>query len=77
MTFEKVRGVICGQLGKTEEQVTLSSDVVEDLGADSLDVVEMLMAIEEEFDMTLPDEACANLRTVEDIVKYIDSHKKG
>ena len=77
MTFEKVREVICGQLGKTEEQVTLSSDVVEDLGADSLDVVEMLMAIEEEFDMTLPDEACANLRTVEDIVKYIDSHKKG
>lgn len=76
MTFEKVRAVICNQLGKPEDKVTLETDIVEDLGADSLDVVEMLMALEEEFNMTLPDEACANLKTVNDIVTFIDSHTK-
>ncbi len=76
MTFEKVRNIICNQLGKSEDKVTLESSIVEDLGADSLDVVEMLMAMEEEFDMTLPDEACADLKTVNDIVTFIDAHKK-
>ncbi len=76
MTFEKVRDIICNQLGKNADKVTLESTIVEDLGADSLDVVEMLMALEEEFNMTLPDEACANLKTVGDIVTFIDSHKK-
>lgn len=75
-TFEKVREIICNQLGKPEEKVMLESDIVEDLGADSLDVVEMLMALEETFNMTLPDEACANLKTVNDIVTFIDAHKK-
>lgn len=76
MTFEKVRKVICNQLGKPEDKVTLESDVVEDLGADSLDIVEMLMALEEEFNITLPDDVCANLKTVNDIVTFIDAHKK-
>lgn len=76
MTFEKVRNIICNQLGKSEDKVTLESAIVEDLGADSLDVVEMLMALEDEFEMTLPDEACANLKTVNDIVTFIDAHKK-
>ena len=76
MTFEKVREVICNQLGKPEDKVTLESNIVEDLGADSLDIVEMLMALETEFDITLPDEACANLKTVNDIVTFIDSNKK-
>ncbi len=76
MTFEKVRDIICNQLGKSEDKVTLESSIVEDLGADSLDVVEMLMAMEEEFNMTLPDEACADLKTVNDIVTFIDAHKK-
>lgn len=76
MTFEKVRNIICNQLGKSEDKVTLDSAIVEDLGADSLDVVEMLMALEDEFEMTLPDEACANLKTVNDIVTFIDAHKK-
>lgn len=75
MTFEKVREVICNQLGKSEDKVTLESDIVEDLGADSIDVVEMLMALEDVFKMTVPDEACANLRTVKDIVTFIDEHK--
>ena len=76
MTFEKVRAVICNQLGKPEDKVTLDTDLVDDLGADSLDEVEMLMALEEEFNMSIPDEACANLRTVNDIVTFIDNHKK-
>lgn len=76
MTFEKVRDIICNQLGKSEDKITLESAIVEDLGADSLDVVEMLMALEDEFEMTLPDEACANLKTVNDIVTFIDAHKK-
>lgn len=76
MTFEKVRDVICNQLGKPEDKVTLETDIVEDLGADSLDVVEMLMALENEFDIRLPDEECANLKTVNDIVTFIDSNKK-
>ena len=75
-TIEKVREVICNQLGKPKDKVTLESDIVEGLGADSLDVVEMLMALEEEFKMTLPDEACANLKTVQDIVAFIDANKK-
>ena len=76
MTFEKVRELICNQLGKPEDKVFLETDIVEDLGADSLDVVEMLMALEDEFDIRVPDEACANLKTVNDIVTFIDSHKK-
>ena len=62
--------------GKPEDKVTLDTDIVEDLGADSLDVVEMLMELEDKFNIVLPDEACANLKTVNDIVTFIDSHKK-
>ena len=76
MTFEKVREIICNQLGKPEDKVTLETDLVEDLGADSLDEVEMLMALEEEFNMSIPDEACVNLKTVNDIVTFIDNNKK-
>lgn len=76
MTFEKVREIICNQLGKPEDKVTLETDLVEDLGADSLDEVEMLMALEEEFNMSIPDEACVNLKTVNDIVTFIENNKK-
>lgn len=76
MTFEKIREIICNQLGKPEDKVTLESNIVEDLGADSLDIVEMLMALEEEFNITLSDETCAELKTVQDIVTFIDSNKK-
>lgn len=75
MTFEKVREVICNQLGKPEDKVTLDSYIVEDLGADSIDVVEMVMALEETFKISVPDEECSNLRTVKDIVDFIDTHK--
>ena len=64
--------LISKQLNRPADEITSDKDIVKDLGADSLDVVEMLMALEEEFNMTLPDEACANLKTVNDIVTFID-----
>ncbi len=76
MTFEKVRDIICEILGKPQEKVTLESNIVEDLGADSLDAVEMLMAMEYEFSITLPDEVCAELKTVKEIVDFIDANAK-
>ena len=75
MTFEKVRNIICNQLGKSEDKVTLESSIVEDLGADSLDVVEMLMSIEEETGVVVPDDAIMNLKTVGDVAKYIEHNK--
>lgn len=74
MCFEKVRQLICDQLGKSPEKVTLETKIVGDLGADSLDVVELLMALEDEYGITLPDEVAMKLQTVGDIVKYIDEN---
>lgn len=74
MCFEKVRQLICDQLGKAPEKVTLETRIVGDLGADSLDVVELLMALEDEYGITLPDEVAMKLQTVGDIVKYIDEN---
>ena len=74
MCFEKVRQLICDQLGKAPEKVTMETKIVDDLGADSLDVVEMLMALEDEYSISLPDEVAMKLHTVGDIVKYIDEN---
>ena len=75
-TFEKVKKIVAEKLGVPEEKVTESAAFVNDLGADSLDVVEFVMEVEKEFDITIPDEAAAKLVTVGDAVKYIDEHKK-
>lgn len=75
MNFEKVRQLICNQLGKSPEKVTMETKIVEDLGADSLEVVELLMALEDETGISLPDEVAMKLTTVADIVNYIDNHK--
>lgn len=75
MTFEKVREVIVKTLSCKEEDVTLEASITEDLGADSLDAVELNMALEEAFEISIPDEALAEMETVSDIVEYIDSHK--
>ena len=72
--FEKVKKLLCDQLDLEEEQVTEEAEVIEDLGADSLDIVDLVMTLEEEFDTEIPDEDIENLKTVGDIVKYIEDH---
>ena len=74
-TFEKVRDIVVEQLGVDEEQVTLEATFIDDLGADSLDIVELIMAFEEEFNIEIPDEAAEKIKTVQDVVNYIDQHK--
>ena len=69
--FEALKKIAVDQLGVEAEQVTLNSSFVDDLGADSLDIVELVMAMEEEFDMQIPDEEAEKIRTVGDAVKYI------
>lgn len=73
MVFEKVRKIICDQLDVDEDSVTMEANVAEDLGADSLDVVDLIMSMEEEFDTEIPDEEAENIKTVGDIVKFIES----
>ena len=75
-TFEKVKKLVVEKLGVDESKVTEKAAFVNDLGADSLDVVEFVMAVEQEFDITIPDEEAAKLATVGDAVKYIDAHTK-
>ena len=73
-TFEKVKKIVADKLGVDEAKVTETAAFVNDLGADSLDVVEFVMEVEKEFDITIPDEEAAKLATVGDAVKYIESH---
>jgi acyl carrier protein len=68
---EKVKKIICDQLNVPEEEVVPDASFVDDLGADSLDQVELIMAIEEEFDISIPDEDAEKIRTVKDAVSYI------
>lgn len=69
--FDKVKEIVVEQLGVEEEEVSESSSFVDDLGADSLDLVELIMALEEEFDMEIPDEDAEKISTVGDAMKYI------
>lgn len=69
---EKVRKIICEHLGVTSEQVKDDSRFVEDLGADSLDIVELVMGLEEEFSMTIPDEDSSKIMSVGDVLNYIE-----
>ncbi len=73
---EKVKQIISEQLGVEEAEITPSSSFVDDLGADSLDTVELVMALEENFDLEIPDEAAEKIRTVQDAVDYIEKHSK-
>ncbi|NLN26752.1 MAG: acyl carrier protein [Firmicutes bacterium] len=70
-TFERVKNLVVEQLGVNEDQVTPEASFTEDLGADSLDVVELVMAFEEEFDLQIPDEDAEKIQTVADVVAYI------
>lgn len=72
--FEKVKSIIADQLGLEASEITMESSFVDDLGADSLDIVELIMALEEEFDIEFPDEDAEKVSTVGDVVGYIKAH---
>jgi acyl carrier protein len=74
---EKVKQIIVEQLGVDEGEVTQNASFVDDLGADSLDTVELVMAFEEAFEIEIPDEDAEKIRTVQDAVDYIGKHSKG
>lgn len=74
MVFEKIKRILAEQLDVDEESLTMDTLISEDLGADSLDVVELLMSIEDEFEVEIPDEEIDNLRTIGDVVDYIQNN---
>ena len=74
MIFDKVKEILMDQLDVEEEKVTMEASIVDDLGADSLDLVDMVMSLEEEFDVEIPDDQVENIKTVGDIVKYIEDN---
>ncbi len=75
MVFDKVKEIIMDQLDVEEDKVTSGANIQDDLGADSLDVVDLIMSLEEEFDVEIPDEAVEGIKTVGDIVKYIEDNQ--
>lgn len=72
--FEKVKEVIVDQLGVSEQSVTMDAAFLDDLGADSLDIVAFMLALEEEFEIEIPDEDVERIVTVEDVVEYIEEN---
>lgn len=72
MVFDKVKEIIVDQLEVEEDKVTPEASIIDDLGADSLDVVDLVMALEDEFEIKIPDEDVENVKTVNDIVKIIE-----
>ena len=75
MVFEKIREILCEQLDVEEDDVTMESNIAEDLGADSLDVVDLIMSIEDEFEIEVAHDQVENIKTVGDVVNYIESMK--
>ena len=73
--FGKIKEIIIDQLGVEEDTITSNSSFIDDLGADSLDIVELIMAIEEEFDLEIPDSEAEKVATVNDVVEYIAQHQ--
>lgn len=74
MVFDKLKDIIVEQLDADEDAVTMNAAIQEDLGADSLDVVDLITTIEDEFDISIPDEAVDEIKTVGDIVNYIENN---
>ena len=74
-TFDKVKAIVVEQLGVDEAEVTIDSTFIDDLGADSLDIVELIMAFEEEFSVEIPDDVAEKIKTVKDTAEFIDSAK--
>jgi acyl carrier protein len=73
MVYEKLKELILSQFGIDEDQLTPDTDIVDDLGADSLDVMEMLMALEEEYGILVVDDDVSELRTISEIVEFVES----
>lgn len=74
MVFEKLKDLVADQLGVDAAEVTAEANIQDDLGADSLDVVDLITTIEDEFDLSIPDEAVEEIKTVGDIVSYIEKN---
>ena len=74
--FEKVRAMLAKQLNLPAEKITLESDIIKDLGADSLDVVELLISLEDDYGISIPEEDIAGVKTVKDIVDMIEKSQK-
>lgn len=74
MVFEKIRKILCEQFELDEDRVTMDSSLIGDLGADSLDVIDLAMSIEDEFDIEVPDEEIEKIKTVGDIVRFVEDH---
>ena len=75
MVFEQLRNIICTQLELQPSQVTMESSMADELGADSLDLVDVIMSVEDVFDVEIPDEEVEKLRCVGDLVNYIEEHQ--
>ena len=74
MVFEKVKAILSEQFDVEEDTITNDTSITEDLGADSLDVVDLLMSIEDEYEIEVPDSEIENIKTVGELVKYIEDH---
>ncbi|MDD6154621.1 MAG: acyl carrier protein [Eubacteriales bacterium] len=74
MTFDKIKDIIMEQLGVDESMITMDTNLMKDLEADSLDAVDIIMSIEEEFGLEIPDEEAEGFQTVGDLVRYVDEH---
>ena len=72
---ERIKGIIVEQLGVGAEEVTPEASFIEDLGADSLDIVELIMALEEEYDIEIPDEDAEKIQTVKDVISYVEERQ--
>ena len=75
MTFDKIKEIIVDQLGVDEDSITMDTNLIKDLEADSLDAVEIIMAIEETYDFEIPDEEAEKFQTVKDLVEYVEDNK--
>ena len=75
MVFEKVKRIFVEQLDANENDITMDSVITDDLGADSLDLVDLLMSVEDEFDVEVPDDEVLKIKTVGDLVRYIEDHQ--
>jgi acyl carrier protein len=76
MVFDRVKEIIADKLSLDADEITMEASFIDDLGADSLDIVELIMALEDEFDMEIPDEDAEKISTVADVVEYIRAHSE-